>query len=91
MLVILAAVEDAFARQDRRFDFGAGESPYKSRFADADAPITWVSFVPPGRRQALGRVRLAREGYARAARRQARRLPNPVQRVIRERSLRTSR
>jgi CelD/BcsL family acetyltransferase involved in cellulose biosynthesis len=43
LLAIAAALEDGFARGERRLDLGGGANPYKQRFADADEPITWVS------------------------------------------------
>ena len=49
-LVVLAALEDAFARGDRRFDFGPGAEPYKLRFADGDEPLAWKTLVPGGAR-----------------------------------------
>ena len=49
MLGILDAIEDAFARGDRRLDLGPGAQPYKLRFADGNAPLAWSVLVPPGR------------------------------------------
>lgn len=49
MLGILDAIEDAFARGDRRMDLGPGAQPYKLRFADGDAPLAWSIVIPPGR------------------------------------------
>lgn len=43
LLVIAAAIEDAFERGDHRVDLGGGGQPYKWRFADSDDPITWAS------------------------------------------------
>jgi CelD/BcsL family acetyltransferase involved in cellulose biosynthesis len=50
MLGILDAIEDAFARGERRLDLGPGAQPYKLRFADGTAPLSWWVLVPPGRR-----------------------------------------
>jgi CelD/BcsL family acetyltransferase involved in cellulose biosynthesis len=49
MLGILDAIEDAFARGDRRLDLGPGSQPYKLRFADGNAPLAWSVLIPPGR------------------------------------------
>lgn len=45
---ILAGVEDAFARGERRIDLGEDDHAYKQRLADADAPIAWYALMPPG-------------------------------------------
>jgi len=50
MLGILDAIEDAFARGERRMDLGPGAQPYKLRFADGTDPLSWWVLVPPGRR-----------------------------------------
>ena len=57
-LTMLAAIEDAFERGDRRLDFGGGDDDYKLRFATDDAPIMWTGIVPRTRRYALTRTRL---------------------------------
>jgi CelD/BcsL family acetyltransferase involved in cellulose biosynthesis len=49
MLGILDAIEDAFARGDRRMDLGPGAQPYKLRFADGNDPLAWSVLIPPGR------------------------------------------
>jgi len=49
MLGILDALEDAFARGDRRMDLGPGAQPYKLRFADGNDPLAWSVLFPPGR------------------------------------------
>ena len=59
LLALFAAVEDAFARGERRFDFGGGAAPYKLRFTSDDAPICWMGIVPRTRRYPLTRMRLA--------------------------------
>lgn len=46
MIGIAAGLEDAFARGERRMDFGEGEHHYKTRLADRDEPITWVRLMP---------------------------------------------
>lgn len=45
MLTILAAIEDAIRRGERRLDLGAGTHPYKMRFADGDDPLTWGGLI----------------------------------------------
>jgi CelD/BcsL family acetyltransferase involved in cellulose biosynthesis len=50
MLGILDAIEDAFARGERRMDLGPGAQPYKLRFADGTDPLSWWVLIPPGRR-----------------------------------------
>lgn len=57
MLGILHAVEDAFARGERRMDLGGGEQSYKLRFADGNDPVAWSIVMLPGRRRPLTRVR----------------------------------
>ena len=61
MLAILAAIEDAFERGDRRVDLGGGAQPYKMRFADAVDPIQWCGVIPRGARWPRVRVELAPE------------------------------
>lgn len=82
-LVVLAALEDAFARGDRRFDFGPGAEPYKLRFADRDEPLAWTTLVPQGRRARAVRLRLSAEHGFSHARRLWRHLPPRARRVIR--------
>jgi CelD/BcsL family acetyltransferase involved in cellulose biosynthesis len=50
MLTILAALEDAIARGQRRLDLGVGVYPYKLRFADGDDPATWRGMIRRNRR-----------------------------------------
>ncbi|MCW3063426.1 MAG: cellulose biosynthesis (CelD)-like protein [Solirubrobacterales bacterium] len=50
MLTILAALEDAIARGQRRLDLGVGVYPYKLRFADGDDPATWRGVILRNRR-----------------------------------------
>jgi CelD/BcsL family acetyltransferase involved in cellulose biosynthesis len=57
MLGILDAIEDAFARGDRRMDLGPGAQPYKLRFADGTDPVAWWVLIPPGRRMPLALAR----------------------------------
>jgi CelD/BcsL family acetyltransferase involved in cellulose biosynthesis len=45
MLTILAALEDAIARGERRLDLGVGEHAYKMRFANETDTLTWGGLV----------------------------------------------
>ncbi len=58
-LAELAALEDAFARGERRADLGAGEQPSKLRLADGNDPIAWTIILLPGRRLPLAYARSA--------------------------------
>jgi CelD/BcsL family acetyltransferase involved in cellulose biosynthesis len=60
LLAIAAAIEDGFARGERRLDLGGGAQSYKLRFADADDPITWASLRVRDVRYPLTRVQLLR-------------------------------
>ncbi len=53
MLTILWAIEEAFSRGDSCVDLGTVEQPYKQRFADGDAPVTWTILLPVRPRAAL--------------------------------------
>jgi len=46
MLGICAGIEDAFARGERRVDFGEGDHHYKTRLADHDEDVEWVRLYP---------------------------------------------
>ena len=59
LVALLAAVEDAFARGDERFDLGGGMQEYKLRFADGEEELEWTSVVPRGARAALDWALLA--------------------------------
>jgi CelD/BcsL family acetyltransferase involved in cellulose biosynthesis len=72
---ILAAVQDAFARGERRIDFGGGSQRYKGRFANGDNPIAWVTIFPRNRRYVVTRAQLFPKHARFAARGLARRLP----------------
>ncbi len=82
-LLVLAALEDAFARGDRRFDFGPGAEPYKLRLAEGDEPLAWTTVVPGGRRARGVRLGLSAEHGASRARRLLRHLPPGARRAIR--------
>ncbi len=59
MLGILCAIEDAFARGEKRIDLGAGEQPYKLRFSDGNDPVAWSILMTPGAHLPLTRARTA--------------------------------
>jgi CelD/BcsL family acetyltransferase involved in cellulose biosynthesis len=58
---ILSALEDSFARGEKRMDFGGGAQPYKLRFADGEAPLTWVNLRPRNARYPLTRAQLLKD------------------------------
>jgi CelD/BcsL family acetyltransferase involved in cellulose biosynthesis len=82
-LIVLAALEDAFARGDRRVDFGPGAEPYKLRLAEADEPLAWTTLVPRGRLSRGARLGLFAEHGVSHARRLLRHLPPGARRAIR--------
>jgi CelD/BcsL family acetyltransferase involved in cellulose biosynthesis len=47
LLLILAAIEQAWELGDRRFDLGAGSQDYKGRFANGADTVEWSVVVPP--------------------------------------------
>lgn len=59
LVALLAAVEDAFARGEERFDLGGGTQDYKLRFADGQDLLEWTSIAPRGARGALDWALLA--------------------------------
>jgi CelD/BcsL family acetyltransferase involved in cellulose biosynthesis len=72
-LALAAAIEDAFARGERRFDLGGGAQSYKLRLADDDHPIAWRTLFPRNARYPLTRLQVsprhARERVREAAQR----------------------
>jgi CelD/BcsL family acetyltransferase involved in cellulose biosynthesis len=66
MRALVAAVEDAFARSDRRLDLGGGSEPYKYRLADAEDKLESTLLVPTGARDSLIRLQLALRRSSRA-------------------------
>ncbi|MFP5023364.1 GNAT family N-acetyltransferase [Pseudonocardia phyllosphaerae] len=46
VITLWLAVQDCFARGDRRLDLSGGDASYKIRFATGDAPLRWCSIVP---------------------------------------------
>jgi hypothetical protein len=88
MLGILDAIEDAFARGERRMDLGPGAQPYKLRFADGTDPLSWWILIPPGRRMPAALARTLPMTTWRQARTAAKRAL-PPERVDRLRALRS--
>jgi CelD/BcsL family acetyltransferase involved in cellulose biosynthesis len=78
ILGIAAGLEDAFARGERRVDFGEGEHHYKTRFADRDEPIAWTRILPRDRRYPRTLLVTAPARAKRAARAGVAHLPAPV-------------
>jgi CelD/BcsL family acetyltransferase involved in cellulose biosynthesis len=58
MLTILAALQDAIARGERRLDLGAGTHAYKLRFANHQDALTWGGLVVRNRRWPRTKVEL---------------------------------
>jgi CelD/BcsL family acetyltransferase involved in cellulose biosynthesis len=73
LLHLLYLIDDAIGRGDRQFDMGAGEQPYKLRFADATDSVGWAVLLTPGARLPLTALRvspmLARHKAKQAAKR----------------------
>lgn len=78
MLTILAAIEDAIGRGERRLDLGAGTHPYKMRFADGEDPLSWGGLIVRNRRWPRTRAELAPRVLRFRAKQIARSLPDPV-------------
>jgi CelD/BcsL family acetyltransferase involved in cellulose biosynthesis len=87
MLSMLDALEDAFARGDRRVDLGPGQQPFKLRMADGDDPVAWTLMLAPGRRLALSCARSAPMLAGRSLRAMTKRAV-PARQVDRLRALR---
>ncbi len=78
MLTILAAIEDAIARGERRMDLGVGTHEYKLRFADGEDSITWGGLIARNRRWAATRAELAPLVLRYRAKRVVEALPEPL-------------
>jgi CelD/BcsL family acetyltransferase involved in cellulose biosynthesis len=79
MLAKLAALEDAFARGERRADLGPGEQFAKLRLADGNDPLAWTILILPGRRLPLAYARSVPMLAGRRAREAARRILDDAQ------------
>ncbi len=80
MRALVVAIEDAFARSDRRFDLGGGAEPYKYRLADGEDLLETALVVPRGARYPLTRLQIAPHHVRREV---ARRLPDEVRARVR--------
>lgn len=78
MLTILAALEDAIGRGERRMDLGVGTHEYKLRFADGEDAITWGGLIARNRRWPRTRAELAPIVLRYRAKRAVEALPEPV-------------
>lgn len=84
---MLHAIEDAFARGDRRLDWGPGDQLFKRRFADGNDPVCWTLLVVPRPRMPLTLARVA-PTVGRVQAREALKRALPPERVQRVRELR---
>ena len=78
MLGICAGIEDAFARGERRIDFGEGGHHYTTRLADHDEDIEWVRLYPRTRAYGATLLATAPERARSVARNTVERLPDAV-------------
>jgi CelD/BcsL family acetyltransferase involved in cellulose biosynthesis len=79
VLGILATIEDALERGDRRLNMSVGQQAYKQRIADGIEPVVWSVVVPTGRRLPLTAARIGLMLAGKAARDTARRALSPKQ------------
>jgi CelD/BcsL family acetyltransferase involved in cellulose biosynthesis len=79
MRALVTAIEDGFARSDRRLDLGGGAEPYKARLADHEERLETTLLVPKDERYALTRVQLAPHELRRVA---SRHLPPTTRRRL---------
>ena len=79
---ILAAVEDAFERGERRFDLGPGAADYKYRFADGDEILSSVALVPQGPAQSRARTSVLSSAASRTIRREVAARLSPEQKEL---------
>jgi CelD/BcsL family acetyltransferase involved in cellulose biosynthesis len=78
MLTILAALEDAIGRGERRLDLGVGRHDYKLRFADGEDELSWGGVIVRNRRFLRTRLELAPRVGRYRAKRIVERLPEPI-------------
>ncbi|MCW3032741.1 MAG: cellulose biosynthesis (CelD)-like protein [Solirubrobacterales bacterium] len=78
MLTILAALEDAIGRGERRLDLGVGTHEYKLRFADDQDTLTWGGLIVRNRRWPATRAELAPLVLRHRGKQLVRALPAPV-------------
>jgi CelD/BcsL family acetyltransferase involved in cellulose biosynthesis len=85
---VLAHVEDAIERGDRRIDMGIGDQSYKVRLADGNDPVAWTLLLPARPRMPLTRLRTA-PAVARPVLRDAAKRALTQEQVARVRALRS--
>jgi CelD/BcsL family acetyltransferase involved in cellulose biosynthesis len=78
MLTILAAIEDALGRGERRMDLGVGTHEYKLRFADDEDTLTWGGLIVRNRRWPATRAELAPLVLRHRGKQLVRSLPAPL-------------
>jgi len=78
MLTILAAIEDAIGRGERRLDLGVGTHDYKLRFADTEDTLSWGGLIARNRRWPATRAELAPRVLRYRAKLAVQALPEPV-------------
>ena len=78
MLTILAALEDALSRHERRLDLGAGRHPYKLRFANAEDGLCWGAMVLGTGRWLRTSAEIAPSAVRHRAKQLVRGLPAPL-------------
>jgi CelD/BcsL family acetyltransferase involved in cellulose biosynthesis len=82
MLAILAALEDAISRGERRLDLGAGRHPYKLRFANGEDALSWGTVVLRTRRWLRTSAEFAPNALRLRAKLLAQGMPAPVSRRL---------
>jgi CelD/BcsL family acetyltransferase involved in cellulose biosynthesis len=82
MLTILAALQDAIARGERRLDLGAGSHPYKLRFANDQDALTWGGLVVRNRRWPHTKIELMPRVMRYRAKRLVLAMPAPIARRV---------
>jgi CelD/BcsL family acetyltransferase involved in cellulose biosynthesis len=83
MHTILVALEDCFARGDRRMDLGLGVQPYKQRLADGDDPTAWIAIFPRDLRYPYTRAQALPAHLGSRVRAAGRRLPPDARERVR--------
>lgn len=81
---ILAALREAAGHGVESVDLGGGDDDYKQRLADSISPIAWQTLFLRGSRYPLIRMRLAPKHTVHAMRGAGRRLPDPLQKLVKQ-------
>jgi CelD/BcsL family acetyltransferase involved in cellulose biosynthesis len=79
LLATMHAIEESFARGERRVDLGPGGESHKMRFANANSPVAWSVLLAPGRRLARTLAQTTPTLASNAAGRVAKRVLTPAQ------------